>query len=76
MPPTPARTSQNCPWSCGFRAVQAVLALDLETLRKLGPLTVISNPGKPPGYSEDGPELNLTPWPLRGPAKLLEGPQM
>lgn len=29
-------------------------ALDLETLRRLGPLTVISNHEKPPGYGEGG----------------------
>lgn len=37
------------------RVVQVAPALDLETLRKLGPLTVLSNHEELPGYSEDGP---------------------
>ena len=41
------------------RVVQVLPALALETLRKSGPLTVISNHEGPLGYSEEGPELSV-----------------
>lgn len=62
------------------RVVQADPALDLETLRKLGPLTVVSNHERLPGYGEGGPSWNYhvaSPQPSpTGPAPLWVGPQV